>query len=693
MRIHEFAKQFSLTSKEIITILEGKGIETKSHMSVLSDEALKILNSYIANKKSPVTVEQLPVKKQKAVEATKVVLLQEEKKAEPVIVAQASEKKEVPATKNTESSTKKNNQKEDEKVSQNSLDKGVLLVEPMTLGDFAQKININASEIVLTFLKQGKIYSKNHLLAKEEVENLCRHYDIEMVAAPVKTVGIDYGKPLKAVQGELKKTPVVVIMGHVDHGKTTLLDYIRKTRVAEKEKGGITQHLGAYQVHTKHGDVVFLDTPGHEAFAKIRKRGASVADIAILIVAADDGVMPQTIESIKAIKALEMPVIVAINKVDRVEESRLEIIKRQLVQHDLLPEEWGGPVICVPISGKTGAGVDLLLEMIVLQADLLELTTSLEGSAEGYVLESKMQHGRGPVATVIVRTGTLSVGDHCKVGDNTVLKVTSLVDSYGASLKSVGPSVPVVVTGFDDSPAVGSLITKISEEEYKKVKGATQQTAPSFNSTHVAMQEIENNNVFNIILKADTHSSLEAIIDGIKKNSKKETKEIFIVRSGVGNITESNVLLAESTKSIIIGFSVKTEHNATVLARRSGIVIYSFDIIYKLFEELEILTTKEKEVKKVLTKIGEAAVLKVFDIKKFGIVAGCIIKEGRFSEKGKVVVFRGKKQIGEGKIKSLQRDKKSVKEVHAGFECAFVVTGFEEWQQDDVVHCFLEIVS
>jgi translation initiation factor IF-2 len=354
----------------------------------------------------------------------------------------------------------------------------------------------------------------------------------------------------------------------------------------------------------------------------------------------------------------------------------------------LLPEEWGGQVMVVPISAKEGKNVDHLLEMIALQAEMMDLKASVSATVQGYVLESKMLKGRGSVATVLCRQGILRVGDYFKAG-SVVGKVTSLTDSTGAVLKEVGPSVPVQITGFSELPPVGSLFDVIQEAEYRTLKSDT----PKSSEMAARLSVSDDAQKFKVILKADMHSSLEAIVDGLKKMPQTTVKEIVVLRSGIGNITESDALLAESTGATIIGFSVKAEQSAISAARNAEVPIHLFDIIYKLFEKFEELAAREKVIKTVLTKIGQATVLKVFNIKKLGVIAGCVVNDGRFSAKGIIAIVRGRKEVARGKIKSLQRDKKSVKEVHTGFECAFIVEGFEDWQVDDIAECYIDIAA
>ncbi len=671
MRVHEFAKQHGLSSKEMLDLLKAEGFEAKSHMSVLSDDVLKFFE-----KRNPAQEKsaQQPLKVKEVPSPKKV-----EERQEPLAATHSQPKNNSKPQFMRPSSAPVISEPVVPAVT-------TLVAEAMSVSDFAQRVQLPINEVILALLKQGKPCAKNYLLPEDMVKQLCRHYQIEIQAPVAEKKDVLTGEFVLSTVNEKKRLPVVVVMGHVDHGKTTLLDFIRTTRVAAKEKGGITQHLGAYSAKTPHGDIVFLDTPGHEAFSKIRKRGASVADIAILVVAADDGIMPQTVESIKAIKALDIPVIVAINKMDRVEPQRLETVKRQLVQHELLPEEWGGTVICAPISAKEGTGVDHLLELVALQAEMMELKASDSIPAQGYVLESRMVKGLGAVGTVLCGQGTLRLGDSFIAGSVTG-KVIALTDSFGKKLKEVGPSTPVLVAGFSDLPSVGEMFEVISEAEYKKARALSEKPAMVQSQSSTSQEER-----FNVIIKADTHSSLEAILDSFKEiSSKKGLKTIHIIRSGVGDVTESDALLAESTHALVLGFNNKAEQKATFEARRSGVKIVLYGIIYKLLEELELLATKAQVVTMVLTKIGQATVLKIFNVKKLGVIAGCVVNDGRLSDKGIIAIIRNRKEVARGKIKSLQRDKKTVKEVHTGFECAFIVEGFEEWEEGDVAECYINV--
>ena len=476
----------------------------------------------------------------------------------------------------------------------------------------------------------------------------------------------------------------MVVIGHVDHGKTTLLDFIRKTRVAAREKGGITQHLGAYEAKTKYGSIVFLDTPGHEAFSLMRARGIKTADIAILVVAADDGVMPQTVEAIKAAQSINIPIIVALNKIDKVAPAQLEKVKHSLVQYGLTPEEWGGQTVVMPISAKLGQGVDQLLEVVSLQSQLMELVANPNVAARGFILESKLEKGLGSIATVICQQGILRVGDYFIAG-NVQGRVSTLIDSAGKRIKEVHPSIPVQVAGFDELPRVGDSFEVVLPEEYKKARQAQVTTSSKFKGSAVAREH-----ALSLIIKTDNVSSMEAVLGALKKLSGKAFKEFHVLHGAVGSINESDVVLASDTGALIYGLHTKAESSALVAAQKYKVTIKLFDIIYKMLEDLELVAEQGKPVKMVTKKTGEAVVLKVFDIKSLGVIAGAQIKSGICTRNGKLVIWRGKYKVGEGAIKSLQRDKKAVKEVHAGFECAFLVDGFTEWQIDDRVECYIE---
>lgn len=682
MRVYEFAQLHNISSKDIIEKLKQNGFDVKSHMSILDEKALSFLNTPTISAQSDIQATDA-LKNSKPANTIEGTVIHQQQSRATKTVAKSSKKtttqgaENIPAKPTTPSETHK------EQPAQLI----ELVLHQMGVSDFAQKVKKPVTDVIVTLLKWGVIATKNQILSEDIVQRLAHHYEIPIVKGVAKDEVPDHVKKSVAHGAHLeKRPPVVVVVGHVDHGKTTLLDYIRKTRVAFKEKGGITQHLGAYEATTDHGNIVFLDTPGHEAFVKIRQRGIKVADIVILIVAADDGVMPQTVEAIKYALSMKVPIVVAVNKIDKVDTARLEVIKRQLNQYGITVEDWGGDVICVPISAKTGLGVDRLLEMVALQAEMMELRAEINVAADGYVLESSSEKGRGWVVTLIAQNGTLNVGDYILAGD-TSGHVSSLFDSYGKRVKHARPALPVQAAGFDGRPEAGDFFRVVSKQEYLKARSAAEGKTSSIGKRFV------HENGINIIIKADNHSSLEAIVEGVERLSKKQQKGFNVLRHDVGDVNEGDIEFAFNTGARIICFNVKTESNAQVLSDRRAVQILYFGIIYKLLEDLEAIAHAARDIEMVRTKIGEAVVLRVFDIKKVGIIAGAIMRDGRFTRDGYAVIWRGKTKIGEGKITSLQRDKKSVKEVFSGFECAFMVDGFTDWAEDDRVECFIDVAK
>jgi|GEM_PF-1165607 len=695
MRVYEFAKKHGLQSKELVALLSENGFSVSSHMAMLPDSALNFLKDKFEKKVAPQPEKKIekkleskppaagPMQEKHAVQKEeKPATTKEEKKVSNAIPSQQNTRQAAPAYTHYDESSVRD-------VARESVAAPTSVpLAPAILSDFAVLIGKTSGELILLLLKWKVISNKNQLLTEDLIAKIAQHYGIPVVAPVEKAVELGAREQLHAAAGEkfVERSPVVVVMGHVDHGKTTLLDFIRKTRVAAREKGGITQHLGAYEAKTEHGDLVFIDTPGHEAFSKIRARGTHVADIVILVVAADDGVMPQTIEALKHAQTMKVPIVVAINKIDRVEKARIDIVKRDLAtQHGLMPEEWGGQTLYLPISAKTGLGVDKLLEMIVLQAQMMELKAPIDRYAAGFVLESKLEKGRGAVATVLTQQGILRVGDYF-VSGNTTGRVSSLVDSSGQRIAQAGPSRPVQVAGFNELAVAGDSFEVVDKHTFLKTKQLFEGSRQQAPSSRTAQEE----NAIKILIKTDTNSSKEALIEAIAKISKKSEKGFLVLQSSVGSVNESDVMLAHDTGARIITLHVKAEPNANILAQRSSVVINSFDIIYKLLEYLQELALSMAPIKLVRTKTGEAIVRKVFDIKNLGVIAGSYLKQGIFTRDGSVVIWRGNKKVGEGKIISLQRDKNAVKEVHAGYECAFMVEDFKDWQLDDRVECFVE---
>lgn len=662
MRVYEFSRQSGIPNKEIIKTLKEAGFDIQNHMSVLSQECIDLLNKQAIPKKD----EDKSAAVDKPIIADKIEKIQKES---------------VPAFADLEK-TSVQTTKIEEKIK--TEEKKTFNIEPMTLGELAERINKSATEIILGLLKKGLSYNKNQVLPENVIDQIVKQYGFDVVKEAAKAVTFD--QLVKSGKNQKKRLPVVVVIGHVDHGKTTLLDFIRKTRVALKEKGGITQHLGAYQVSTPQGSMIFLDTPGHEAFSMMRTRGVRVADIAILVVAADDGVMPQTIEAIKLAKLKNIPMIVAINKADKVEPSRIDEIKTQLAKQDLLAEDWGGQIICVPISAKLGTNIDQLLEMVILQSEIMDLSADESEKASGYVLESKFATGLGPVATFIAQQGTIKVGDFFIAG-NSFGKVTTLIDSYGKRIIEAGPSIPVQIVGFSELAQVGDYLNVVSEEEFRKFK-AEKSGRKNVQSTKSIPEE-----AVNVIIKTDNDSSKEALMGSLDQLSKKNATNLYVIYSGVGNINENDVVLASNFNAIIYGFGVKIDSNVSGLAQKKSVSVRIFDIIYHLIDDVKELLKSSQKIVFKRVKTGEASIRKIFDIKGIGIVAGFAVKEGKILKNGKIVIFRGNRKVGEGSIKTLQRERRDMKEIAAGFEGAFLLEGFQDWAIDDRAECFIEVAA
>jgi len=497
----------------------------------------------------------------------------------------------------------------------------------------------------------------------------------------------------------LPRAPVVTVMGHVDHGKSSLLDYIRRTRVASAEAGGITQHIGAYHVQTPRGMVTFLDTPGHEAFTAMRARGAKATDIVVLVVAADDGVMPQTIEAIHHAKAANVPLVVAINKIDK-PEANPERVKQELSNHGVVPEEWGGDTMFVEVSAKTGQGIDDLLERVLLQAEVLDLKAPRDCPAKGLVIESRLDKGRGPVATVLVQSGTLHQGDVVLAG-TAFGRVRAMLDENGRQVKEAGPSIPVEILGLSDVPQAGEEAIVVLDErkareialfrqgKYRDVKLAKQQAAKLENIfDQMAEGEVKS---LALIIKADVQGSQEALTHALSKLSTPEVK-VNIIHSGVGGITESDVNLALASKAVIIGFNVRADAQARKLAQGSGVDIRYYNIIYDAVDEIKAALSGMLAPEKKEQQLGLLEVRQVFRISKVGTVAGCYVLEGVVRRGASVRVIRDGVVVHTGELDSLKRFKEDVKEVKAGFECGLSIRNFNDIREGDQLEIF-EVVE
>ncbi len=571
----------------------------------------------------------------------------------------------------------------------------ITISEGITVKELAAKLGVTASAVIKKMVDKGVFATINQTLDAQTIGELARAFGAATTSMSFEEeaqFNVELAEDPKDLQ---PRAPVVTIMGHVDHGKTSLLDAIRETNVAEREAGGITQAIGAYQVEHNGRKIVFIDTPGHEAFTRMRARGAKVTDIVILVVAADDGVMPQTLEAIDHARAAKVPILVAINKIDK-PEAQPERVKQQLADRGLLAEDWGGDTVMVPVSAKTKTNLDLLLEMIGIMADLQENKANPTRPAVGTVLEAKLDRGQGPVATVLVQNGTLHVGDFFIVG-SVFGKVRALLNDRGEQIRDAGPSTPVVVLGLEDLPAPGDSFQVVTDTakakqivEYREAKARETAMAKSARMTlehlHEQMREGEVKEL-PIILKADVTGSVEVLSDTLNKLSTDKVK-MRLIHTGVGAISESDVLLATASNAIIIGFNVRPERTAAELAQKEKVDIRLHTVIYDVTEEIKkaMAGLLEPVIKEV--PLGKAEVRETFRIPKVGVVAGCYVQEGRLTRDAEVRLLRDNVVVYTGRIASLRRFKEDASEVKSGFECGVTLANFSDIKQRDIIEAF-----
>ena len=574
----------------------------------------------------------------------------------------------------------------------------IMVPETITVADLAHKMSVKAAAVIKTLIKLGSMVTINQVLDQETAMIVVE--DMGHIAKPAKldepdTFLSEQPQAHEAAHELHARAPVVTVMGHVDHGKTSLLDYIRRTRVASGEAGGITQHIGAYHVQTPRGMVTFLDTPGHEAFTAMRARGAKATDIVILVVAADDGVMPQTIEAIAHAKAANVPLVVAINKIDK-PDANLERVKQELVAQSVVPEEYGGESPFVPVSAKTGEGIDNLLEQVLLQAEVLELKAPVEAPAKGLVIEARLDKGKGPVATILVQSGTLRRGDVLLAG-SVFGRVRAMLDETGQPVDHAGPSIPVEIQGLSDVPLAGEEAVALGDErkareialfrqgKFRDVKLAKQQAAKLENM----FEQMGEGGVktLPLLIKADVQGSREALAHALSRLSTDEVK-VNVVHSGVGAITESDVNLALASKSVIIGFNTRADVAARRLAESQGIDIRYYNIIYDAVDEVKAALSGMLAPEKKESVIGLVQIRQIYKISKVGTVAGCMVLEGLIKRGARVRLLRDNVVIHDGELDSLKRFKDDVREVKAGFECGLSLKNYNEIQEGDQLEAY-----
>lgn len=586
-------------------------------------------------------------------------------------------------------------------VSENTLTEDIQIIEvgsSITIKQLADKIGISATEIIKLMMKQGKLMTMNQEIDFNTAVTIAEEYGVIVEKEEEKDLLEEiFGQVVENEKDLVERPPVVVVMGHVDHGKTSLLDAIRSTHVTVGEAGGITQHIGASSVTLNGKNITFLDTPGHEAFTAMRSRGAQVTDIAILVVAADDGVMPQTIEAINHAKAANVQIIVAVNKIDKA-GSNPDRVKQELADHGILVEEWGGDVICVPVSALKREGIDNLLEMVLLVAEVSDFKANPKGKARGTVIEAQLDKGRGPVATILIQNGTLKIGDPIVVG-STYGRVRAMLDFKGNSVNKATPSTAVEVLGLSEVPTGGDLFyvannDKQARQLAEKVKAQGRErlliNTPNKVSLDDLYSQIQEGQVkeLNIIIKADVQGSVEAVKQSLEKLSTEEVR-IRILHGGVGAITESDVILASASGAIIIGFNVRPDATTMAIASRESVDIRLYRIIYKAIEDIEAAMKGMLDPEYVEKIIGHAEIRQTFKVSGIGTIGGAYVKDGKMQRNAGVRILRDGIVVYEGKLASLKRFKDDAKEVATGFECGVMMEKFNDLKENDIVEAFI----
>ncbi|ATD30558.1 translation initiation factor IF-2 [Macrococcus sp. IME1552] len=719
-RIYEYAKEVKLKSKDIIDELKKMNIEVTSHMQVIEDKEISALDKIF--KKDQVKAEQ----KAESKPAEKVEQKKEQPKQETKPAAKpAAKPADKPANKPAQKPRHNNNHRPGSNnkpgtggPNRNKKGKGkpkpapvepapvvketpskITYEEGITVGELAEKLNKDASEIVKNLFMVGIMANINQGLNQDAIELICDEYGVEAeLEVVVDATDLEtYFEDVDANPEDIIERPsVVTIMGHVDHGKTTLLDSIRNTRVTAGEAGGITQHIGAYQIENEGKKITFLDTPGHAAFTTMRARGAQVTDITILVVAADDGVMPQTVEAINHAKAAEVPIIVAVNKIDK-PTANPDRVMQELGEHGLYPEDWGGDTIFVQLSAIKGDGIDELLEMILLVSEVAELKANPKRTAIGTVIEAELDKSRGPAASLLVQDGTLEIGDSIVVG-NTFGRVRAMVNDLGKRIKSAGPSTPVEITGLQDVPLAGDRFVVFKDEKRARRIGEARQQQ-NILAQRQESQKVSLDNLFeqikqgemkdlNVIIKGDVQGSVEALAASLMKIDV-EGVNVRIIHTAVGAINESDVTLASASNGIIIGFNVRPDVNAKRAAEAEGVDMRLHRIIYKVIEEIEQAMIGMLDPEYEEKVIGQAEVRQTINISKVGTVAGSYVTEGKITRDSQVRIIRDGIVVYEGQVDALKRFKDDVREVAQGYECGITIENFNDVKEGDIFEAFI----
>jgi len=714
-RVYEAAKDMGMSSEALVSILKALQVDVKSHMSSIDESVVEQVRLKLAREKEAVKEEEAR-KREKAVQAAKAAAdaqrrtapagglaglrggkpAKKKKRAVDEKLIRASVRRTMAEMEGTRRRRHHHKTEEGAAVGVEEAPRIIRVSEFISVAELAGHLEVKPQEVIATCMQLGIMANINRRLDKDSIMAVADEFGFEVEF--VSELGeVTEEVETESVEGLTARPPVVTIMGHVDHGKTSLLDYIRKTNVIAGEAGGITQHIGAYEVELSSGNrITFLDTPGHEAFTAMRARGAQVTDIVVLVVAADDRVMPQTVEAIDHARAANVPMIVAINKID-LPDANVEMVRQDLSKHNLLVEEWGGKTIAVPISAKKGTGVDKLLEMILLQSELLELKADASKHARGVVIESRVEQGRGIIASVLVQKGTLRVGDAFVAG-STSGKVRAMLNERGSRVGTAGPSTPVEVLGWSSAPQAGDTYVAMEDErearELASKRGQLQREQEFRLFKHVTLtdlySQIKAGKVSDllVVLKGDVDGSVEALEDSLTKLSTDEVK-LRVIHRGVGQITESDVLLAAASDAVIIGFHVKPDQRATELASKEKVDVRLYDIIYEAVADVKdamsgLLAPEIRE-----TATGSAEVRQVFRTTKSGVIAGCMVLSGNIQRSARARLVREGQVVWDGKIASLRRFRDDVREVASGYECGIGLEGRDDIREKDLIESYV----
>ena len=735
-RIHGVAKDLEIDKKEVVELIRRVGTKAKNHMSTLENNELDIIFDYFTQLYAVAEFSFLE-EKLKQMEERKAGIIEEELAGKPVNLDEPIGKKSrVVDTRTTNVDLEKFDTEKIEELIGDKIDEDVRqkerikktptrgkydkpaspVIEPpkpkkakkeiievaipdeISVGEFASKLKKNAAEVVKALMQLGVMASISQLIDFETASLIGEELGAKITREIIITdEDILFGDNEDAPESLISRSPVVVVMGHVDHGKTSLLDAIRETSVAAGEAGGITQHIGAHRVKIHDKEITFLDTPGHEAFTSMRARGAQITDIAILVVAADDGIMPQTVEAINHAKAAGVAVIVAINKIDK-EGANIDKVKQELTEYGMVAEEWGGDTICVPVSAKKRMNLDNLLEMVILVSEMKELKANPNKAARGTVIEAKIDKNRGPVASVLVQGGTLKSGDIIIAG-TAVGRVRAMTDDKGKNIKSAGPSIPVEILGFGEAPEGGDLFYAVQDEklaravaEKRKIKEKSERKKAlgQIVSLDALFDQIKQGQMkeLNLIIKADVQGSVEAMCQSLVKLSNEEVR-VKIVHSGVGSVTESDIMLASASGAIIIGFNVRPTSAIMDSAASQDVEIRLYRVIYQAIEEVEAALKGMLEPQYKENVLGHAEVRQVFKITGAGTIAGCYVLDGKIARNSEVRLVRDSVVIHEGVLNSLKRFKDDVKEVVSGYECGCGIERYNDLKVGDIIESFI----